>query len=88
MTEARREAPDGYHWEWEAEDEHWRIGGQGHQCRMVEGVPRRRCPRPAVARLNRGRRAPSWWHYCEDHLYGRRIHNGRVELLRMKKDSR
>jgi len=49
------------------------------QCRMIDGPLRRRCPNKAVAQLQRGRRNASWWAYCQDHLYGRRLKNGVVE---------
>lgn len=32
-----------------------------------------RCPNTARAMLLRGYSRKSWWAYCEDHLYGRRI---------------
>ena len=32
----------------------------------------------AVAQMRRGRKLVSWWFYCREHLYGRRIENGEV----------
>ena len=56
----------------------WLISGK--KCRAHRG----KCPNAAVAALNRGMRTSrghrdSWWVYCEEHLYGRRIRNGVVE---------
>lgn len=52
------------------------------RCRMIEGKARTRCPNTAVAQFRRGHRSISWWAYCADHLYGRRLNNGVVEILR------
>ena len=39
------------------------------------------CPGRVVARLERsGHKRRAWWFYCADHLYGRRIEDGRVWL--------
>jgi len=53
------------------------------QCRWVDGG--QRCTAQSVARLDRTWRTsdqrdakPRWWHYCEDHLYGRRIQDGEI----------
>lgn len=61
-------------------DRSWRLVLGPQQCRQRLGQPPRRCPRAAVAELNRGRywrkkgrTVASWWAYCESHLYGRRI---------------
>lgn len=73
------EAPEGYHWEWVA-DENWKVGG-GYKCRML------RCPNRAVAAFRRNNRHAiqgwSWWHYCADHLYGRKIEGGVVKVRRL-----
>jgi hypothetical protein len=47
----------------------------GRLCRMKVG--RASCRRPAVAALARSN---GWWCYCAEHLYGRRIENGVVEV--------
>lgn len=46
------------------------------------------CRRPSVARLWRPRypKTGTWWHYCEQHLYGREIHDG-VLMSQVHRDS-
>lgn len=49
------------------------------------------CGERAVARMNRGLTRNGylrelWWHYCPDHLYGRRISDGVLEV-RVSADS-
>lgn len=60
------------------EDGDWRLlpVASTKKCRMV------RCPNRGVAELLRswGRTPGRWWAYCPDHMYGRRIHCGRVEI--------
>jgi len=77
------EAPEGYHWEWVA-DANWKVGGEGRKCRML------RCPKNAVAALMRRRRSAlisfNWWHYCADHLYGRKIEDGVVKSRQLVKN--
>ena len=46
-------------------------------CRYIVGPGRKICRRPAVAELQRGFQS---WAYCADHLYGRRIRDGIVEV--------
>jgi hypothetical protein len=77
-------APEGYRLEWvEEEPEFWRLATaderETRKCRMI------RCPNSPVAALNRGywKHTESWWLYCGDHLYGRRIRNGRIEVRRL-----
>ena len=70
--------PPGYHYEWYA-DKDWRVVDPGRRCRYVGGNPLHGCGKPAVAALLRGTKRPSWWCYCEQHLFGRRINNGVVE---------
>jgi hypothetical protein len=81
--------PPGYRVEW-APDTHWTtdpavIAGRG--CRFTGGPRQKVCGKPAVAALNRRyHRAgakPSWWCYCGEHLYGRRIRDGVVEAQRL-----
>jgi hypothetical protein len=85
MTEAEREVPEGYRLEWYPDDD-WQIGGDGRVCRMTG------CKNPAVASLKRSRRIQSGyrnrqnsprWHYCADHLYGRKIENGVIVFQRL-----
>ena len=75
--------PDGYHLEWVADDG-WKLGGDGRICR------RKNCGRLAVAALRRRNRRSkegwNWWHYCELHLYGRKIEGGVVKVGRLVKD--
>jgi hypothetical protein len=69
-------------YEW-APDDNWEVTDEARKCRMV------RCPNTAVARMRRsftGRRSGRgwrWWHYCADHLYGRKIENGAVLIRRV-----
>ena len=56
---------------------------------LIEGKKCRACRRSAVAALNRGYqthrgRVPSWWTYCEEHLYGRRLVDGVILIWRRK----
>ena len=52
---------------------------QDKRCRHGGGFHNKACGRPAVAALKRSRgRRPSWWAYCEEHLYGRRLVDGVV----------
>ena len=50
------------------------------RCRFM------RCRRAAVAAMLRGTRRKTWWAYCEDHLYGRKIEGG-VVLCSVHPDS-
>jgi hypothetical protein len=60
----------------------WRVGRPGveaRRCRQQAGKGRRACGRPAVAELRRSYGSGhTWWAYCEAHLYGRWIENGRL----------
>jgi hypothetical protein len=74
--------PEGFRYVW-VPDEGWRVNpsreeGLLHRCRWGAGYRSKACGRPSVAALNRRRhvgrgRVDSWWHYCEQHLYGRRL---------------
>jgi hypothetical protein len=87
MTE--REIPEGYRLEWVPEGDDWKVGGEGHTCRM------KGCRKPAAAALLRrherggvvsaGERF-QWFFYCEDHLYGRKIEDGVVKHKRLVED--
>ncbi|MCW2601846.1 MAG: hypothetical protein JWM02_3675 [Frankiales bacterium] len=69
--------PPGYVRVWERAHEGWRVGGDGKTCCYTVGPGHATCKRPAVATLDRGRgpMAPNRWGYCEDHLYGRHLHD-------------
>lgn len=72
-------APEGYHYSWR-EDPLWKYEPGKHRCRATG------CNGNAVAALNRGIRTrsgekrDSWWYYCPDHMYGRRIMHGKVKV--------
>ena len=71
---------------WLPEDSTWRVAQDEERlCRSMKRVFGHNfyCKRPAVAALKRRGRGGqgTWWHYCEEHLYGRRIHEGRVEYF-------
>ncbi len=82
-TVSADDPPDGYRYEWRADGE-WRVGGDGRTCSM------RRCHTLAVAQLRRKHRrfvdGFSWWSYCADHLYGRKIEEGIVKEKFLVKD--
>lgn len=73
----------------------WTSEGDFRPWRLAEPkeAAERKCRRPGcqgvpVAALNRGferdgRRRDSWWLYCGEHLYGRRIRDGKVEHRRL-----
>lgn len=75
--------PDGYELAWERPTASWEvlIDIEPMGCRYTTGPGRATCRKPSVARLNRGARGarPQWWHYCGDHLFGRRIRDGVLE---------
>lgn len=75
--------PDGYELVWERPSANWEalIDIEPMGCRYTVGPGHVTCREPSVARLNRGARGarPQWWHYCADHLYGKRIRDGVVE---------
>lgn len=89
--------PDGFRWEWVLEDETgphaWRVvdetEGLARRCRAGAGPHHPACGRPSVAAFNRGisrayePRRDCWWHYCLEHLYGRRVRAGHVEVTRL-----
>ena len=75
----------GYHYEWVV-DESWHVGGDGLKCRM------KGCRNPASAWLFRSRRylghsTPVPWHYCESHLYGRKLEDGVIKIRRLVENS-
>jgi hypothetical protein len=74
--------PVGYHYGWVPDVEissasPWELvtHEDAKPCRYTV-ANHETCKRPSVARL---RRKTQWWHYCEQHLYGRRIRAGVVE---------
>jgi len=78
------EVPRGWRREWVPDDSlDWEVGGNGRKCRM------KRCNDPAVAALARRHHRKSgltdfrWWYYCAAHLYGRKIEDGVVKVLRL-----
>lgn len=64
-------------------DRDWILLGDFTHAQCRSGA-RKRCPNRAVAALKRASSRAYcgyiWWNYCGDHLYGRRIENGRVEV--------
>jgi hypothetical protein len=67
---------EGWHVEW-VEDTKWEVVSESRKCR------RPGCQRPSVARFMRSN---GWWHYCDWHLYGRRVVDGRVLGRRLVPD--
>lgn len=56
----------------------WRLQ-PAKRCRAGAGPGRPACGRPSVAELKRGsKQYPSWWAYCESHLYANWVEGGRV----------
>lgn len=80
---AEREIPLGYHEEWVA-DPNWQEAQFMRICRMNG------CGNRAVAALKRKHRSSPWgfrwWHYCGEHLYGRKIEDGVVKSCRLVPD--
>lgn len=76
-----REVPDGFRLEWVEEGDDWAISElpDSKRCKFTVAF-RTYCNEPSAAALRRGRQRPQWWHYCANHLYGRRINEGRVEV--------
>ncbi len=69
------------------EDREWRVPSRHLKCRW--GGRWSSCPNPPVADLER-RTYPAgdsqWWAYCGEHLFGRRLRDGKVELA-VRRDS-
>ena len=73
------EAPEGYRYEWVA-DGGWRLLSEhdDRRCRM------KKCKNQAIALLQRKHGSGfSWWAYCGEHLYGRKIEDGVVKFRRL-----
>ena len=58
-------------------DMRWLEFGSPKRCRHIGGFPKTHCP--FLARFGL-RRSNGVWAYCEEHMYGRRIRHGRVEV--------
>lgn len=77
-------APEGYHWVAMPEPTSgynaWRLSDEGRRCRWGSSPGKPACRQPAVAKLNRRtwRGDDRWWHYCEDHMYGRWVEDGQI----------
>lgn len=66
-------------WVW-VRDDGWEYPSDGRTCSMI------RCQNTSVATMlrrayYRDHSQTRRYHYCADHLYGRRIHDGQVEIL-------
>jgi hypothetical protein len=84
LESGRAEFPGMELWWHEAHDG-WKAGAAaGRRCRYGAGPGHPACGKPAVATLNRGRP----WAYCAEHLYGRKLEDGRVIELRLRDASR
>ena len=78
-------ARDGYHWSWREEDPaHWRPTAYGDERRCRWTTRRVRCEFAVRAELHRGN---GWWGYCAEHLYGRRLVDGRVWHIVLEADA-
>jgi len=58
-------------------DTYWRKLDTPKRCRDISGHPRTHCPNTAEFGLLRSN---GIWAYCEEHMYGRRIRGGLVEV--------
>lgn len=64
--------------QWRLIDSSRRFNAQGFQ-KLCLGGHRRSCRKVAIAELlRRHGDGTRWWPYCEDHLYGRKIEDGRL----------
>jgi hypothetical protein len=61
----------------------WRISEDTPVKRCRYTASGHRCEADAVAKIQRGRKREQWWHYCADHMFGRRISGRRVWVIRM-----
>lgn len=80
--ELYRETPAGFEYIWAPEtDPRWELLEQPTKAYACRGS--RTCQEAVVARINRtiDPHAPArWWRYCAGHLFGRRIHDGKLEV--------
>ena len=93
-----RDVPEGYELVAVEERPDWRLDS-GFRCRQRGEGTRNACGKPSLAALNRGRRmrmpdwsyrtVDSWWGYCENHMYGHWVEDGKVMkwILREKPDA-
>ena len=58
-------------------DTRWQKLDEPKRCRRIGGSPKTHCPNMANYGL---RRSNGVWAYCEEHMYGRRIRDGIVEI--------
>lgn len=63
-------------WVW-VRDTQWSKLGVPRRCRYIGGHPRTVCHNMASFALLRSN---GYWAYCEEHMYGRRIRDGIVEV--------
>ena len=80
MIQAGWDEERRYRREWRRDNDWEYAPDSGRRCRYQSGHPLQYCGKPTVAAMWRGRRRIRWF-YCADHLYGRRIANGRIEWL-------
>lgn len=84
--------PPGWHYEWVLEAVFgwlaWRVVAEGDakQCRDIAAG--KRCTNTSVAMIQRGRsgKREQWWHYCPDHMFGRRVDGQRVWVINTVRD--
>ena len=67
---------DDEQWVW-VKDKRWRELGAPQRCRHIGGSPKTHCPNMTNFGLLRSNGV---WAYCEEHMYGRRIREGVVEV--------
>jgi hypothetical protein len=77
-------APEGFEFAWLPEtDSRWVVldTPSDYACRG-----RRFCTARTIVKINRGVTGdrPRYFHYCEKHMYGRRLVNGRLEARRLR----
>jgi hypothetical protein len=65
---------EGYVW---VKDTEWKKLDYPMRCRRMLGNPRKVCCKETLYAL---RRSNGYWAYCSDHMYGRRIRDGIVEI--------
>lgn len=80
-----RGAPAGSEYVWVPETSvRWELLGQNAELSVCRGNAS--CDGTPVARLNRSRdltNHPRWWNYCVEHLYGRRIVDGVLQVRQL-----
>lgn len=58
-------------------DRKWQRLGREQRCRFIGGSPKTHCPNLTSFGFPRSNGV---WAYCREHMYGRRIRNGIVEM--------